>query len=116
VTPRTDVIAAAALAFAQALPKRPTAPSIVDAVLPETAKALAEVVPFEQKTPTPRGLAKTFVSSAIVRVLTKQKTLDQVLPILVASERDYVLSVLDEVYQWAEKQGFNVPAPHEVRT
>lgn len=106
--PRRDPVAAAALVFVAQLPRHKSPPSTLDAVLPETAKSLDEVKPFEQKTPVPRKMRKYHVSSLIERILTKKITFEKAMPLCVASERDYVLSVLDEVYAWAEVQGFEV--------
>lgn len=99
---RKDVVTDAALVFTTKLPRRASQATILDSVLPETAQSLNEVTPFDQKTVPPRGMLKTFVSSLIVRILTKRATIEQVLPLLVSTERDYVLNVLDEVYAWAE--------------
>lgn len=112
MTPRIDVVANAALTFANTrCTRRQTPPSVLNSVLPETAKDMEKVALFEQKTVVPRGLLKGFVSSIIVRVLAKQVGVHDVVAVLTDTERDYVLSVLDEVYAWAESQGFETAPP-----
>ncbi len=106
--PRNDVIAEAAQAFASKLSRREAPKSMLDSVLPEATKDLAEVQPFEQKTVVPRKMHKFLPSSIIERVLKNGVPVTTVVHILTDTERDYVLAVLDEVYAWAEGQGFEV--------
>lgn len=103
----TSAISAAALSFTSHLPRHTTPTGTLGEVLPETAKELGEVVPFEQKTLVPKKMLKSFADSFVVRLLAK-KISPAALSVLTSTERDYVLNVLDEVYAWANAQGFEV--------
>lgn len=110
---RQNVIAEAAATFAQ-LHAKPRAKTLIDSVLPNAAAEVNTPAPFEQKTPLPRGMSKTLVTSIIERVLTKGAKLTDLSTILVPSEVEYITLVLDEVYAWAEAQGSAVSAKTEV--
>lgn len=105
---RTDVIAAAAMKFAGKLVRKPRVATALDATLPDVAKEANAIEPFVSKVVVPRKLSKVLVSGIIERILTGQKTATEVQGVLVASEKEYVAAVLDEVYTWAQGQGFEV--------
>jgi hypothetical protein len=112
--PRKNVIVEAATAFLNRTPRKLNAPTLVDSVLPGVAEELSKVTPFEPKTPLPRGMSKTLVTSIIERVLTTGAKLTDLTGFLVPSEVEYITLVLDEVYVWAESQGFEVGGKTEV--
>lgn len=105
---RTDVIAQAARDFVSRLPRKPMPQTLVSNFLPETTAELAEVLPFQQKTVTPRNISKVLCSTIIERVLAGRATALESVGYLTGTERDYVLGVLDEVTKWASDQGFEV--------
>jgi hypothetical protein len=105
---RQNVIADAALTFTTIVPRKAVAQTLVDSVLPGVAADLNKVEPFVQKTPVPRGLLKSFSAAIIERVLTKGAKLTDLTSFLLPSEVEYITLVLDEVYVWAEAQGFEV--------
>jgi hypothetical protein len=106
---RIDVVAAAAQNFVSKLRRHEEPQSAVDSTLPETAQELKKVTPFEQKTLLPKGVTKNFVNGAVERVLTGKTSTAHAVAFLTATERDYVLAVLDEVYRWAGNEGFDLP-------
>lgn len=111
--PRKDVIAEAATSFTSRLTRKNSSPTLVDSVLPGTASDLNEVKPFEQKTPVPRRMLRSFTAGIIERVLTKGVPLTSLTHFLLPSEVEYITLVLDEVYAWAEGQGFEVAPKSE---
>jgi hypothetical protein len=81
--------------------------SILKDTLPKAgSKAVEEAKQFRTTMSFPKGAMKGLCTLAIDKVLVKKMPISEALKYLVQSEKDYVMSVLQEYDQWLLKNGF----------